>query len=169
MNFSIKTLLYFLCFGLSFSAFSQDPSDEIKAYADLYLDAIENQNYQKITNMTYGNIVALAGGSDLFISSLKESGTSAGTFDSHKVVHVSDHVNAGNELHAIVTYEVIMLIAKSKFQSTNNLLACSNDKGETWKFVNLDHFDLESLKVFVPLYNQELVIPDKREPTIIEE
>lgn len=170
MNSSIRAILFIFCSGLAFTALSQDTSQEsIIGYANQYLEAIESQNFQKITNMTYDNIVEMAGGSKLFIKSLEEAGISAGRLVEPKVLNVSEVVNAEKEMHAIVTYETVMKLTDAKFKATRNLLACSDDNGNSWKFVDLEHFDMESLKLFVPLYNPALVIPTKLEPTIIEE
>ena len=42
---------------------------------------------------------------------------------------------------------------------TAYFLASSNDDGQTWTFVDLEPYDQESIKTFVPSFSGELEIP----------
>lgn len=153
-----------LCFFISMSSLSAQSQVEnmlrdVKTFNKAYLD----NDFEKFTQMTVPSIVKLAGGEEIMTRVSKEQyGTmvSGGmNFVSISPKKPSKIMLAGEELHAIIPQEVITKMGKDKFKRVAYYLASSNDDGKTWTFVDLDPYDSESIKQFVPSFTGDLVIP----------
>lgn len=132
---------------------------DAKTYNKAYLD----RDFEKFTDLTVPSIVELAGGAEVMAEISKaqyETTISTGM----KFVSISPNkpskiMLGGNDLHAILSQEVITKLEDDKFSKTAYYLASSNDDGKTWTFVDLEPYDSESIKVFVPSFSGELEIP----------
>ncbi len=131
-----------------------------------FVDAFISKDYNKVIEMSHPNIVEMGGG-DVFMKKLLEDDRMMMEQQSIKylsgsIIEGTDIIKAGDELHCIVSQSIVLEIGGTKVKSFSNLLAASLDGGNNWKFVNLDQHDTESIKVFVPSYNTELIIPERR-------
>ncbi len=138
--------------------------EALKADAKTYVNAVVYKNFDQMVAYTHPNIITLGGGNEMTMKTIVEERKSvdaqAITYISGDVSDPTDIINSGGELHSIITQEIVMEINGKKFKSFTNLLAASLDNGKTWSFVNLDHYDKESLKVFVPRFDPDMVIPE---------
>jgi len=131
-----------------------------------FVDAFVNKNFDKVIEMSHPNIVEMGGG-DVFMKQLLTDDRVM--MENQRIKYISGAIDegteildAGDELHCIVSQAIVMDIGGTKVKSYSNLLAASLDGGNNWKFVSLDQHDAQSIKVFVPAYNPKLIIPEKR-------
>jgi len=148
------------------SPFKEIENEGLTKDGKLFVDAFVNKNFDKVVEMSHPNIVDMGGG-DVFMKQLLSDDRVM--MENQKIKYISGSINegtdiiqAGKELHCIVSQAIVLDIGGTKVRSFSNLLAASLDGGNNWKFVNLDQHDAESIKVFVPSYNSELIIPEKR-------
>ncbi len=132
----------------------------------VFVDAFVNKNFDKVVEMSHPNIVEMGGGDTFMKQLLNDDRTMMESqkikFLSGSIDEATDIIKAGDELHCIVSQAIVLDIGGTKVKSYSNLLAASLDGGNNWKFVNLDQHDASSIKVFVPSYNPELIIPERR-------
>jgi len=132
---------------------------DAQSYNKAYLD----KDFKTFTSMTVPSIVELAGGAEVMIDVSKEqyeTMTSAGMkFISIAPNKPSKIMLGGSDLHAILSQQVITKIGGDKYEKTAYYLASSNDEGKSWTFVDLEPYDAESIKIFVPSFTGELEIP----------
>jgi len=131
-----------------------------------FVKAFINKDFDKVIEMSHPNIVEMGGG-DVFMKQLLNDDRTM--MESQRIKYLSgaidegtDIIKAGDELHCVVSQSIVLDIGGTKVKSYSNLLAASLDGGNNWKFVNLDQHDNESIKMFVPSYNTELIIPERR-------
>lgn len=157
----IYALLVFSFLTLSLHAQSQVENmlRDAKSFNKAYLD----KDFETFTKMTIPSIVELAGGAEEMIKISEEqynTMVSAGIdFVSISPNKPSKIMLGGTDLHSILSQEVITKIGKDKYKKTAYYLASSNDEGKTWTFVDLEPYDAESIKIFVPSFTGELEIP----------
>ena len=162
----LKMNKIFLLLALGFISFSLNAQSQVenmlndaKAYNKAYLD----NDFETYTKMTVPSIVKLAGGADIMTKVSKEqykTMLSGGMeFVSIKPLKPSKIMLGGEDLHAILPQEVMTKIGDDEFKRVAYYLASSNDDGKTWTFVDLDPYDSESIKLFVPSFSGELEIP----------
>ena len=105
----------------------------------------------------------VAGGTDEMIKISKEQYETIVSADmkyvSIKPNKPSKIMLGGGDLHAIISQEVITEMSEERYKKTGYYLASSSDEGKTWTFVDLDPYDAESIKTFVPTFSGELEIP----------
>jgi len=65
-------------------------------------------------------------------------------------------LTAGEELHAMLPVEFITETPTDTTSKTSYFLAASQDDGKSWFFVDMRKQDQESIKVFLPNYNERL-------------
>jgi hypothetical protein len=117
---------------------------------------------------THPNVVAAAGGKEVFISLIKDTykqfeadgvhiDTAYAEMPSSKIVEEQ------GELRCIIPNKLIISMEKTKIISHSNLLAVSQDKGRTWTFVEADKVTSSAAReAFFPKFKTDLHIPDDR-------
>lgn len=169
----MKILLSTLVLVLTMSSTSIGQGlDQLKESATTYIDAMEAKDYASIVDLTYDNIIEMAGDKDYYVKLIKaqrdayeEGGM---VLKSAQYIETSPVVKAGDELHAIVKVQKEYLIAQRLYQGPSYLLAITEDKGKSWKFVDLETFDEEGIKDFVPSYNTSLPFPVQEGATLVD-
>lgn len=68
-------------------------------------------------------------------------------------------VASGNELQCLVTFSYVLNINDHRYGGENYLLALSDDKGESWTFVELETYDEGSIRDFIPGFSDQLIFP----------
>lgn len=162
----MKTYTLIIALFLSFTLSAQNNFESnIMASANENAQAMKESNFDKLVDFVHPNIISLGGGKDL-MRSVIESQMSAYTDQNIEIADIqygqpSDIVVADEELHCILSQTMSLSMAGQTFSQETNLLAASLDNGDTWKFVDLAQYDRESLKIFLPNFNDELKIPIK--------
>jgi len=152
-------LLGFITINLNAQSQVENMLRDVESYNKAYLD----KDFETFTAMTVPSIVELAGGTELMVEISKEqykTMTSTGMkFVSITPNKPSKIMLGGDDLHAILSQQVVTQLGDDKFEKTAYYLASSNDEGKTWTFVDLEPYDNESIKTYVPSFSGELEIP----------
>jgi hypothetical protein len=113
--------------------------------------------------MTVPSIVKLAGGAEIMTKVSKEhykTMLSGGMeFISISPMKPSKIMLGGEDIHAILPQEVLTKLGDDEFKRVAYYLDSSTDEGETWTFPDLEPYDSESIKQYVPSFTGEWEIP----------
>lgn len=158
---SIFTILLSFIF-VGTSLFGQNEyAKVIHEFAEINVEAIKENEMDKRLALVHPNLIAMGGGMDSYKSILESE---LKVYEDQKIKIVSaefgepgEIVKAGLELHCLMTQKLVVTVNGAEAEQTTNLLAASLDDGETWKFVDLNHHDAASIKVFFPYYSDELM------------
>jgi hypothetical protein len=147
----------------SFNLSAQSQVENIMRDANTYNKAYLDKDFETYTQMTIPSIVNLAGGFEIMTKVSKEhykTMLSGGMkFISITPLKPSKIMLGGDDLHAILPQEVVTLLGDDKYKRTAYFLASSSDEGDSWTFADLEPYDSESIKIFVPSFTGELEIP----------
>jgi len=167
----VFTILFIALVSTSIKAQTQVEAliNDAKEFNAAYLNA----DFESYVDMTIPSVTELAGGKEIMMENTKssynllaKSGTATLSIDPlkpHKFMF------AGRYLQAILPQKIIQQIGETKFSKTVYYLANSADEGKTWTFLDLEPYDSESIKTFVPSVNDDIVIPTVETPEVIEE
>ena len=165
------TLLLMFAF-VSFSVHAQTQVENILRDAKLFNKANLELDFNTVVDMTVPSIVKLAGGKEIMVNVTKEqfiTFSDAGiTFISYTPLKPSKIMIGGSDLHSILPQEIVTKVGDDKFKKIAYYLASSNDEGKTWTFVDLEPYDAESIKIFVPSFSGALEIPSLEPAVKIE-
>ena len=158
---------------LTTATFGQVDSNVIKEQAELTAKALLNDDYETLIRFTYPKVIELVGGRDKMISLIKngkiEMGQQGISFQSVIIGKPSQTVIAGSEIHCLVPQTVYMKVPKGKLKSETQLLAVSRDNGSNWFFIDAVNLNRDNIKIVLPNYNFDLVLPPKNEPIFISD
>lgn len=159
-----KIFILFALVSIAINLNGQSQVENLFRDAKEFNQAYLENDFDKFTSLMIPSIVELAGGHDIMVKVSKEqfkTMTSEGMeFVSIKPLKPGKIMLAGEDLHAILPQEVITKLGKDKYKRTAYYLASSNDDGDSWTFIDLDPYDSESIKTFVPSFTGDLEIPE---------
>lgn len=163
MNKIIQLFLFVFILGTSLNA-QNIYKDAIIADANKSAKAHMVQDVNTYMTFMHPNIIKMGGGEELMKDIIS---TQIGTFKQMNVEMVSIDfedpstvVTAGEELHCTLSGMIKLKLGDDDFDTPINLLASSNDSGENWKFIDLALYNAQSLKLYLPDYNDALVLPE---------
>ena len=138
-------------------------SDVILSDAKKSADAQLAYDIDGYMSYMHPNVIKMGGGVDLVKESVNQQLT---TYKKMNVDVVSiTHgdpgplVQAGSEIHCILSATTKLKQGEGEFDSVNNWLAVSSDQGASWTFVDMAYYNEGSLKIYLPDYNPALVFP----------
>jgi len=152
-------VLFFVLGSASQVSAQNEHAEVISKTLNSYQKALLGKDYDTASGMIHPRIVEMAGGHDLYQKIMKDEFNQGGKLIDFNTLEPSPITIADEEMHCIVPQEVTMKFGETTFKGVEHLLAASIDKGNSWYFVDLKTFDKESLKVFIPYFNDDLVIP----------
>ena len=160
----VNRLLAILILGfMSLHLNAQSQVENMLRDANTYNQAYLDKDFETFTKMTVPSIVDLAGGDEVMTKISKEqykTMVSGGMkFVSIIPEKPSKIMLGGEDLHAIMPQRVVIKLDSEEYVKTSYFLASSNDEGKTWTFVDLEPYDTESIKIFVPSFSGDLEIP----------
>ena len=166
----LRKLFFTLSFALcSIVIFGQT---DVKTSATSYVNAFVEQDFEKMFFLTHPNIVSMGGGKKYVLEDIKRERTSLAKmnfdFTEGSVGEPGEIIEAEGELQVIIPINFKVEIENETYNSDSYLLGASSDDGETWRFVNLDQYDRESLKMFIPNLSDDIKLPVKEGFTKIE-
>jgi len=163
MNQIIHLFLFIFILGTSVDA-QNIYKDAIVLDANKSATAHMVQDVSTYMGFMHPNIIEMGGGKDLMKDIIS---TQIGTFKQMNVEMVSINfedpstvVTAGEELHCTISGIIKLKLGEDDFDTPINLLAASQDSGESWKFIDLALYNAQSLKLYLPDYNDALVLPE---------
>ena len=170
----MKRLIVAVAFIMtSMTVFSQSQVEAMLRDAAVFNNAYMQKDFTKYVDMMVPSVVEVAGGSAIMVDNVKETYklTSGGgvVIESIEPSKPGKIMLAEEELHALIPQKSINKIGTTKFEKTSYFLAVSDDDGKSWKFLDLEPYDAESLKTFVPSFTGEIEIPEVAQPILIED
>ena len=168
-----KTYLFTFSIAImGYVAFGQTQMDNLLISAKKYNKAFIDKDFEALTAMTIPTVVNLAGGDEEFASISKST---LEVYANASIVFVSIDPNspgeilpADKDLHAILPQTIVMKVGDVKYRKIAYYLASSSDQGLTWTFLDLEPYDVESLKEYVPNFTGELAIPEVGMPEEVD-
>ena len=148
-------------------------TNNLKAKAMRMVESLLQADYQTFIKYNHPKVVQLSGGEEKMIEvlknelqKLKDQGI---TFKSISIGLTPQIVKAGDEIHTLVSQQLIMTVPGGTVTADSYLLAISADGGTNWTFVDTTPLgNEETLKSMFPKYNMELKIPPKPKPTFVK-
>lgn len=130
-------------------------------------------DFDKYIDMTIPSVVETAGGKEIMVTNARESfemTTKSGLiYESIEPLKPSKFMFAGKDLQSILPQNIITKIGETRISQKVYFLASSSDEGKTWTFLNLEPYDTESIKTFVPNISEEIEVPPSEVPVVVEE
>lgn len=158
---------------ISSSIWSQDFNSKIKTFAEEYNQTLIDHDYERIVALTDEDVVMKGGGVKLMVDVEKQkhefmtaSGISIISISPDALI--STAIN-GNEVQAVLSQEIILSVADSKFKKTGYYFVRSKDRGETWRILDLEPFTDDSIKEFIPTISPDITIPEPVQGEIIKD
>ncbi|MBT8232972.1 MAG: hypothetical protein HKO66_06930 [Saprospiraceae bacterium] len=155
--------LFLIALGI-FSFFSTNAQTNIVESGEQYLSAFIDRDFEKVISMTHSHLVELGGGSELMIKDLyaeRQSMVDSGMdYVKGSLGTPGEIVDTNKELQAIIPVTFQLVMNKQEVEQTSHLLAISNNGGESWSFLDVNKYDKESLKTFIPSLSDKLTIPE---------
>ncbi len=139
-------------------------SKTLLEFSEQYAQAIISGDFDKIIELTHNEVIEKGGGKEMLVKDLSaeaEMLSSQGFIYSD--VEIGNHpefIASEEQLQTVVPVKFYMTFNGQKAESVIDLFAASSDEGKTWKFVNLERFDEQSLRTFVSNVSAELVYPE---------
>lgn len=142
---------------------AQENYDEsIKSSFAEYKKALLNIDRTTLAKMEHPNIIKMGGGSAYYIDDLTEEYnmySSAGLeIKDINIKESSKVIQAEADLQAMVPYVRSLHNGTEIVNEQNFFLVTSMDEGKSWFFTDMKKYSAESIKVFIPNYNERLNI-----------
>ena len=167
----ILSILLFTVIACSLQAQSQVETllNDAKKFNVFFIEG----NFDEYIDMTIPSVVEIAGGKEIMVTNAKESfdmTTKSGlVYESIEPLKPSKFMFAGKDLQSILPQNIITKIGETRISQKVYFLASSSDEGKTWTFLNLEPYDTESIKTFVPNISEELEVPVSETPVVVED
>jgi hypothetical protein len=155
---------------LPFSLHAQDTAT-VKRQAALFAHATFKGDVAIIIAGTYPKLIELSGGKEQMqqliterMEELKKQGITSfeGTVGTPGKIY-----KAGMQLHCLIPEQIILKTAAGRYLARSYLLAVSEDKGESWTFLDVGNMPADILRRLLPNFNEELKIPAPVKPEFL--
>lgn len=162
MNKIYQLVLFFSLLFVSAQA-QNIYKDAVLLDANKATNAQQQLDVDAYMNMMHPNVIEMGGGKELMkdiVGSQIQTYSQMGvTIERVEFEDPSDVVKAGEELHCTLSGTLKLKLGEDSFDNPINLLAASQDEGENWKFIDLSFYNENSLKLYLPDFNNALKIP----------
>ena len=170
-----KLNLLLILINISLTANCQNlivDSAVVKKQAEQMMISFIAKDYDSFIEFNSPKIIELMGGKEnlkeILINSLKEMENEGFTIDSVSIGSIEKIVQAGDEIHVLLPQKLIIKTQKGKLISNSYLIAISTS-GTKWYFVDAGKLTAKNRNLIFPNYNEELVIPAKQPPILVEQ
>ncbi len=145
---------------------AEDPKANIRADFDRAVQAVMAGDAEAILDGTYPGLVQQVGGRDamrsMVLENLKDLERRGLTVVGTEIVLISDPVQAGEELHAVVSAKRTVEGSEGKQTLDTFMIAVSSDGGAKWTFVDGPPLTAKHIEALFPDFNEALEIPKAR-------
>ncbi len=125
-----------------------------------YKTAFIENDFIKVSSLTNPMVLEKTGGETYFVDDLLYE---KGMYETQGIVLIdlkskqpSAVLKTEFEWQAMMPYEKILKIQDQKIVENHFMLITSKDEGQTWRFFDLSKQDVESIKVYLPHYDERL-------------
>ena len=147
----------------TFVGAAEDPKANIRADFDRAVQAVAAGDAEAILDGTYPGLVQLVGGRDamrsIVLENLKDLERRGLVVVGTEIVSISDPLQAGEELHAVVRAKRTLKGDGGKQVQDTFMIAISGDGGTKWTFVDGRPLTPKHIKALFPDFNDALEIP----------
>ncbi len=172
MKLSKLLLLVAFLFQFNAGVSAQNMQAVIKASAEETVEAMKALDHKKMIEKTYPRLIELVGGEAAMLKLLenqfkqfKEEGI---TFTTIEVGEPTAPIKAGEELHCLISQKLVLDTKDQVITTYGYLLGISRDEGKRWYFLDCAQLNNEIVKQIVPNFNDELTIPERTAPLIVD-
>jgi hypothetical protein len=155
---------------LPFSLHAQDTAT-VKRQAALFAHATFKGDVAVIIAGTYPRLIELSGGKEqmrqLITERMEELKKQGITSFEGAVGTPGKMYKAGTQLHCLIPEQIILKTAAGRYLARSYLLAVSEDKGESWTFLDVGNMPVDILRRLLPNFNDELKIPAPVKPEFL--
>jgi hypothetical protein len=135
--------------------------DQLSIASEEYLNAYITKNWDTYINMTYPNIIEMAGDKTLVIQNAEENIEMYESLGFRiEGINIGDKIESADSsegIQAIIPAAIIMIEGDQALEVPITLFAISADIGDSWKFVELTQYTPEIIKQFIPEFSDELL------------
>lgn len=143
-----------------------------KIAADSLISFQLKSDFVSYAKMNIPQVVELSGGVEVYaknIQAIKDSWKQAGFITKDiSFLESSDIQKTENNHQVIISYKVLYSMGENEFIGKINLLGISENAGQSWKFLDLESYDLAGIKDFVSNFNDKLDFPTFEAPVMVE-
>lgn len=147
------------------------PLVKIKQTAQLIGDATIKGDYVTVLNYTYPKAIALAGGRDTLLGTMKrvfaELSTQGIAFKSVEIGTPGDIIEAGGKSFSLIPQTLVMKMNGGTITAKSSTLAISSDKGAHWFFVGSGSMKDEALYALFPELKDKMMFPKFGQPIFV--
>jgi len=152
-----------MSFGLGANIHAQNLHDQkiLESFSKYKISYLEVDRAALLTYV-HPHIIQVSGGPDFVLEDITldyNMYASSGLVVKNIILKQGSKViQVGEDLQAMFPYERHLLKAKEELIEKGFFLVVSQDKGATWTFTDMKKYDDESIKIFVPNYNERFNI-----------
>ena len=148
-----------ICLGFCHLAVAQTSLNEL---ATSFANAYIRKDYKTIITLTHPDIISKSGGEEFAKSDLKANLENPKSemldYASVEVGEALQFLKSDNQTQTIIPVRFFIEFGDDLYANTSYFFAVSDDE-EEWRFVNLDYYDHESLKIFITNLSADITIP----------
>jgi hypothetical protein len=175
---TFRTVLTLFALALCAQLGSADSQTErIRTIAAENSAALTSGNYARLVDLTYPKLVEMMGGRDKMIEMLRSGAEDMKAHGSAilgaEIAEPREIVTANDKQFAIVPMTVRVQVPEGTLRSNGFLIAVSDDRGKTWKFIDgaglhkTSRNERETLAQILPDFPAQLSLP-AWEPPVLE-
>lgn len=157
--------LFLAIFLFTTSGFSQGEKKMMKQ-ARSYAKAMEKGDWPTVVELTYPEIVKLAGGEKRYLQQSKNSSMQLErqgfSIDKAELSNPSDTVKEGSKVLSVIPMRLTFEGPLGKLYSESSLLGISNDGGKTWTFISMSQTGMDDVLKLFPKGTRRLTFPIKK-------
>jgi hypothetical protein len=147
---------------------ASDSTDNLRADAEWMCKAVKDGNADAIVQYTYPGLLEKVGGPDemrkIIVAGQTDLAQRGLIVQSVLITAVSEPLQAGSELHAVVRTERTIRGKTGRQIIKSYVIAVSSDNGENWTFVDGQKLTPPHVLALFPDFNTDLVLPAPSEP-----
>ncbi len=147
---------------------AEDSAANIRAAFDRAAQAVVAGDAEAILNSTYSGLLEQVGGRDamrsMLIKNLTDLEKRGMAVVSTEIVSISEPLQAGDELHAIVRAKRILKAPGGRQIQDTFMIAVSDDEGQNWTFVDGPQLTPKHIEALFPDFNEALELPETVPP-----
>ena len=154
-----------LLFALSANAIGAQEQNLLQQL-DQFSRAIMANDFDRMIELTPSKIIKNAGGAfykkEEFRNDKEIRDSQNIEYLDYSISDKTPDILKGATWQAISEITFTASFSEARFNYFVPVLAISEDEGINWKFVNLEKHDEESIKIFMPEYNDKLSFPKRK-------
>lgn len=167
----MSRILAIILFSITFNSSAQESKIVIKERAMEVANATVNSDWETVIEYTYPKITQAMGGIEQMQEAIANSmQLQKIVFESVEIGEPSDVYKTGDDnLFSIVPQTIFLKMPNGRVKTESYLLAVSENRGQKWYFIDTSQLTMDNIKSMLPNYNMDLIIPPKKQPTLLDE